>query len=62
MAERNRSLQSTDDRTILLKSLRDNQDRHPEGSKEWLSYQQQINQIIAENYSSYVTGVSMIPT
>jgi len=43
--------QSTDDQLLLLKR---NQENVPEGSKEWRLLEQQINQIVAQNYLRYL--------
>ena len=59
MAERNRSLQSTDDRTILLEQLKEHQENYNEGSYKWLEMQKKIDQLIAENYSSYMSGTPL---
>lgn len=59
MAERNRSLQSTDDRTILLEQLKEHQENYNEGSYKWLEMQKKIDQIVAENYSSYMSGIPL---
>jgi len=59
VAERNRSLQSTDDRTILLEQLKEHQENYNEGSYKWLEMQKKIDQIVAENYSSYMSGIPL---
>jgi len=43
--------QQTDDKLVLLKQ---EQEQHAEGSKNWSYYQILINQIVAQNYLEYV--------
>lgn len=43
--------QPTDDRFVFLKQK---QDLSKEGSPEWYSWQQQLNQIIAERFLQYL--------
>lgn len=51
MAESNRSLQSTNDKLVLL---RKEQEQYGEGTANWAYVQEKINQIIAQNLLEYV--------
>jgi len=51
MEKGSRSLQSTNDKLL---SLRQEQEQYTEGSKQWTYLQENINQIVAQNYSEYV--------
>lgn len=48
------TMQPTDDRSILLKNLRNEQTKYHEGSFEWADIQAKIDQIIASNFLQYV--------
>jgi hypothetical protein len=47
-------MQPTDNRSVVLEKLVDQQKQTREGSPAWYAYQQEINQIIAENFLLYV--------
>lgn len=51
MGKSNESQQPTNDQLLLLLKQ---QKQTREGSPAWYSYQQEINQIIAQNYLEYV--------
>jgi hypothetical protein len=47
-------MQSANDRTVLLETLKKQQSEYHEGSFEWANIQAKIDQIIAENFLQYV--------
>ena len=51
MDQSNRTCQSTNDKLLLL---RREQEQYGEGSSHWTLLEEQINQIIAQNYLEYV--------
>jgi hypothetical protein len=50
MGQSPRTMQSTDDRSVVLNRLIEQQKQTKEGSAAWYSCQQEINQVIAERY------------
>lgn len=54
MDQSTRIVQPTDDRSMVLKKLKTEQQKYYEGSFEWADLQSKIDQIIAENYLSYL--------
>ena len=51
MEEGIRTQQSPNDRLVFLKK---EQEQYAEGSKKWLYLQENINQIVAQNFLEYV--------
>lgn len=45
---------ASNNRSISIKELREQQEQYAEGSNNWSYYQSLINQIIAQNYLEYV--------
>lgn len=54
MDQSNRSLQSTDDKRLLLDKLRQDQKLTKEGSNDWDTLQKLIDHIVAQNLLEYV--------
>lgn len=51
MAQSNGNEQPSNDQLLFLKQ---EQEQYAEGSKQWMYLQENINQIIAQNYLEYV--------
>jgi len=51
MGKGDRFSQSTNDQLLFLKQ---EQEKHVEGSKQWTYLQENINQIVAQNFLEYV--------
>lgn len=54
MEQSTRTSRAPDYRSLVLKNLVEQQKKTQEGSNAWYLYQQEINQIIAENFLNYV--------
>jgi hypothetical protein len=54
MEKSNGIKQFSNDKSVLLKNLKVEQEQYTEGSKQWTYIQENINQIVAQNYLEYV--------
>lgn len=54
MEQSTRTVQPTNDRSMVLEQLKSEQLNYHEGSFEWTDIQSKINQIVAENYLHFL--------
>jgi len=54
MEQSSRTVGQTTNEHVVLRELVNNQSLVKEGSPSWYTYQEKINQIIAQNYLQYV--------